>query len=46
MTQTFVEGSHGRLLVRLALRTGWTLSEVKKLSGREVVTILEELGDG
>ena len=31
-------------MIQLALRTGWTLDEVKKLSGREVVTIIEELG--
>ena len=30
-------------MIQLALRTGWTLDEVKKLSGREVVTIIEEL---
>mgnify|MGYP006076237609 FL=1 len=31
-------------MIQLALRTGWTLDEVRKLSGREVVTIIEELG--
>tara|TARA_R110000803_G_scaffold111728_1_gene180174 strand:+ start:1091 stop:1195 length:105 start_codon:yes stop_codon:yes gene_type:complete len=30
-------------MIQLALRTGWTLDEVRKLSGREVVTIIEEL---
>ena len=32
-------------MIQLALRTGWTLDEVRKLSGREVVTIIEELSD-
>ncbi len=41
--EPFLEGSHGRLLIRLAVRTGWTMEDVKKLSGREVVTIMEEL---
>ena len=30
-------------MIQLALATGWPLSEVKKLTGREVVTIMEEL---
>tara|TARA_B110000503_G_scaffold18222_1_gene26670 strand:+ start:2037 stop:2141 length:105 start_codon:yes stop_codon:yes gene_type:complete len=30
-------------MIQLAIRTGWTLDEVRQLSGREVVTILEEL---
>ena len=30
-------------MIQLAIATGWTLSEVKKLTGREVVTIMEEL---
>jgi len=30
----------------MALRTGWTIEEVKRLTPREIVTILEELESG
>ena len=30
-------------MIQLAIATGWPLSEVKKLTGREVVTIMKEL---
>lgn len=30
-------------MIELAIATGWPLSEVKKLTGREAVTIIKEL---
>ena len=30
-------------MIQIAVATGWPFSEVKKLTGREVVTIMEEL---
>ena len=43
ISRTFYGGSHGRLMIQIAVATGWPLSECKKLTGREVVTIMEEL---